>query len=151
MQTISEKSHENSIYCAATSHQTNFENFNWSEDPEQAFWRSGKSKQGRWIELSYGAGTTTVFSNADRKRSIHQVKEAQVIYVILKVQRMADIKFLLPVFVHYQEAERLKEYIKWSRKAKCSDLLSNSLNLFFKEMHGDQSGKLVFGYWSLND
>ena len=30
---------------------------------------------------------------------------------------------------------------KW--KEKCFDLLSNSINVFFKEMYGDQSGKLI--------
>ena len=29
------------------------------------------------------------------------------------------------------------------------DLSSNSLNSFFKEMYGDQSGEFVCGYWDL--
>ena len=31
----------------------------------------------------------------------------------------------------------------------CFDLLSNSLNLFLKEMYGQQSGEFVCGYWGL--
>ena len=30
---------------------------------------------------------------------------------------------------------------------KCLDLLSNSLNLFFKEMYRDQFGEFAGGYW----
>ena len=43
----------------------------------------------------------------------------------------------------------LRELIKWSTKRKCLDLLSNSHNLFFKEMYGDQFGEFVCGYWGL--
>lgn len=57
----------------------------------------------------YGA-ETSVFSNANRKRSIHRVKEAQVIHLILKVSRIANVNFRPPIFIHYQE-EKLKEYI----------------------------------------
>ena len=32
---------------------------------------------------------------------------------------------------------------------KCLDLLSDSLNTFFKEMYGDQFGEFVSGYWDL--
>ena len=28
-------------------------------------------------------------------------------------------------------------------------IIINSLNQFFKEMYGDQSGEFVFGYWGL--
>ena len=34
-------------------------------------------------------------------------------------------------------------------KRKYLDLLSNSLNLFLKEMYGDQLGEIVCGYWGL--
>ena len=34
-------------------------------------------------------------------------------------------------------------------KEKSFDLLSNSINYFFKEMHRDQFGELVCGYWDL--
>ena len=36
-----------------------------------------------------------------------------------------------------------------TQEKKCLDLLSNSLNSFFKEMYGDQFGELVCGYWGL--
>ena len=39
--------------------------------------------------------------------------------------------------------------IKWSPKRKYFDLLSNSLNSFFKEMYRDQFGEFVRGYWGL--
>ena len=32
---------------------------------------------------------------------------------------------------------------------KSFDQQTNSLNQFFTEMHGDQSGEFVFGYWGL--
>ena len=34
-------------------------------------------------------------------------------------------------------------------KRKIFDLLPNSLNLFFKEMYGDQFGEFVCRYWDL--
>ena len=34
-------------------------------------------------------------------------------------------------------------------KRKIFDLLSNSLNSFFTEMYGDQSGEFGCGYWGL--
>lgn len=77
MQTISEKSHENSIYCAATSHQTNFENFNRSEDPEQAFRRCGKSKLVRTrVELNFCMEPKQVYSQmlTESVRSIESKK-----------------------------------------------------------------------------
>ena len=43
----------------------------------------------------------------------------------------------------------LWEFIKWSPDGKRFDLQTNSLNLFFKEMYGDQSWEFVFGYWGL--
>ena len=36
-------------------------------------------------------------------------------------------------------------------KRSIFDLLSNSLNQFFKEMYGDQSGEFVCRYWGLKD
>ena len=38
--------------------------------------------------------------------------------------------------------------MKLSPNGKCFDLLSNSLDSFFKEVHGDQFGEFVYGYWS---
>ena len=45
--------------------------------------------------------------------------------------------------------DRILELIRWSPKRKCLDLLSNSLNSFFKEMYRDQFGEFVCGYWGL--
>ena len=45
--------------------------------------------------------------------------------------------------------DKLGELIKWSPKRKYLDLLSDSLNHFFKEMYGDQFGEFVCGYWGL--
>ena len=39
--------------------------------------------------------------------------------------------------------------MKWSPEGKCSDLLSYSLNSFFKEMYGDQFGEFECGCWDL--
>ena len=38
---------------------------------------------------------------------------------------------------------------KMIAERKIFDMLSNSLNLFFKEMYGDQSGEFVCGYYGL--
>ena len=53
------------------------------------------------------------------------------------------------ISVHCQET-RLWELIKWSpKRKKYFDLLSNSLNSFFKEIYRDQFGEFVFRYWGL--
>ena len=41
---------------------------------------------------------------------------------------------------------RINKMITWE---KCFDLLTNSLNRFFKEMYRDQFGEFVFVYWGL--
>ena len=38
---------------------------------------------------------------------------------------------------------------KMINNEKSLDLLSNSLNTFFKEMYRDQFGEFVCGYWDL--
>ena len=66
----------------------------------------------------------------------------------LWVPIVTNINFLLPISIHCQEI-RLWELIKWSPRRKCFDPLSNSLNLFFKEMYRDQFWEFVCGYWGL--
>ena len=56
---------------------------------------------------------------------------------------MTNINFFLPISIHY-EKKRLG-----SPQGKRADLLSNSLNLFVKEMYGDQFGEFVCGYSGL--
>ena len=51
--------------------------------------------------------------------------------------------------IHTLSRDKFWELIKWSLKRKCLDLLSNSRNLFFKEMYRDQFGEFVCGYWGL--
>ena len=51
--------------------------------------------------------------------------------------------------IHTMSRDKFWELIKWSLKRKCLDLLSNSQNLFFKEMYRDQFGEFVRGYWDL--
>ena len=58
----------------------------------------------------------------------------------LWVPLVTNINFLLKIFIHSQGI-RLGELMKWSLKRKCFDLLSNSLNTFFKETYGDQFGE----------
>ena len=41
------------------------------------------------------------------------------------------------------------ELMKWSSDGKSFDQQTNSLNQFFKEIYGDQSGEFVFGYCGL--
>ena len=38
--------------------------------------------------------------------------------------------------------------MKLSPDGKGFDFLSNSLNYFFKEVHGDKFEEFVYGYWS---
>ena len=61
---------------------------------------------------------------------------------------VTNVNFLLTISMQCQEI-RSWELIKWSPRGKCLDLLSNSHNLFFKEMYGDQFGEFVCGYWGL--
>ena len=56
--------------------------------------------------------------------------------------------FLLTMSKPYHEM-RLWELIKWSPKRKYFDLLSNSLNSFFKEIYRDEFREFVCGYWGL--
>ena len=63
---------------------------------------------------------------------------------------MTKVNFLLTISIHYQK-KRLLDLIKWSPQGKCFDLLSNSLNLFFKEMYGDQFGAFVSEYFQILD
>ena len=41
------------------------------------------------------------------------------------------------------------ELLKWSSDGKSFDQQTNSLNQFFKEIYGDQSGEFVFVYSGL--
>ena len=43
----------------------------------------------------------------------------------------------------------LWELMKWSSDGNSFDQQTNSLNQFFKEMYGDQSGEFVFEFWGL--
>ena len=54
-----------------------------------------------------------------------------------------------PNNIHTLSRDKLWELIKWSPKRKRLDLLSNSLNSFFKEMYRDQFGEFVCGHWGL--
>ena len=69
-------------------------------------------------------------------------------FLTLYVPIVTNSNFLLTISIHYHEM-RLWELIKWSPKRKYFDLLSNSLNSFFKEMYRDQFGEFVCGYWVL--
>ena len=51
--------------------------------------------------------------------------------------------------IHTLSTDKLWQLIKWSTMRKYFDLLSNSLNSFFKEMYRDQFGEFVCGYWGL--
>ena len=44
------------------------------------------------------------------------------------------------------------EVVRWSPDGKSIDQQTiNSLNQFFREMYGDQSGEFILGYWGLKD
>ena len=45
--------------------------------------------------------------------------------------------------------EMIMRVIKMITKKKCFDLLSNSLNYFFKEMYKGQYGEFICGYQGL--
>ena len=54
-----------------------------------------------------------------------------------------------PNDIHTMSRAKSRRINKMITKRKIFDLLSNSLNLFFTEMCGDQSGEFVCGYWGL--
>ena len=76
--------------------------------------------------------------NKDKFASRSRVLSQLHFTLTLWVPRVININFLLIIPIHYQK-KRLWDLIKWSALArKCFDLLSNSLNYFFKEMYRDQ-------------
>lgn len=58
---------------------------------------------------------------------------------------MINIKFLQTIWIRNQ-VERLRELENDLEGKKSLDLLTNSLDLFFKEMYGDDSEEFVCGY-----
>ena len=54
-----------------------------------------------------------------------------------------------PNNIHMLPREMIMRVNKMITKEKCFDLLSNSLNYFFKEMYEGQYGEFICGYWGL--
>ena len=54
-----------------------------------------------------------------------------------------------PNDIHTMSRAKSRRINKMITKRKIFDLLSNSLNSFFTEMYGDQSGEFGCGYWGL--
>ena len=54
-----------------------------------------------------------------------------------------------PNDIHTWSRETVIRINKMITKRKYLDLLSNSLNTFFKKMYRDQFGEFVCGYWGL--
>ena len=98
--------------------------------------------------LSTGAKQVAVVERQPFWRSGHEWRLDCITLLSLYVPIVIKINFLLMMPIHCQEI-RLWEYIKWSPKGKCFDLLSNSLNTFSEEMYRDQFGEFVCGYWGL--
>ena len=48
--------------------------------------------------------------------------------------------------IEIQKREKVTRNKQMNNKGKCFGLLSNSLNLLFKEIYRDQSGEFVRGY-----
>ena len=68
---------------------------------------------------------------------IHYTKNKIMFFSLtLLVPVVTNINLLLTMSIHCQEIRLWA--LKWSPKKKCFDLLSNSVNLFFKEMYRDQ-------------
>ena len=65
----------------------------------------------------------------------------------LSVSRVTKVNFLHTKSIHNQ-GKMWWELIKQSPDVKSFDQQTKSLNQFFKEMYGDQSGEFVFGYWA---
>ena len=61
----------------------------------------------------------------------------------------SDQDQISPNNIHTLLRDKLWELIKWSHERRYLDLLSNSLNSFFKEMYRDQFGEFVCGHWGL--
>ena len=54
-----------------------------------------------------------------------------------------------PNDIHTMSRAKSRRINKMITNRRIFDLLSNSLNSFFTEMYGDQSGEFVCGYWGL--
>ena len=54
-----------------------------------------------------------------------------------------------PSDIHRLSRAKTTRIIKMISKRRIFDLLTNSLNSFFKEMYGDQLEEFVCGYWDL--
>ena len=54
-----------------------------------------------------------------------------------------------PNDIHNLSRNQVMRINKMINNEKSLDLLSNSLNTFFKEMYRDQFGEFVCGYWGL--
>ena len=62
----------------------------------------------------------------------------------------SDQQQFSPNDIHTLSIDKFMKTNKMITKEKiCFDLLSNSLNLFLKEMYGDQFGEFAHGYWGL--
>ena len=51
--------------------------------------------------------------------------------------------------IETQKRKKVTRNKQMNSKGKRFDLLSNSVNLLFKEIYRDQSGEFVCGYWGL--
>ena len=60
-----------------------------------------------------------------------------------------DQRQFSPNNIHTSPREKVMRIKKMKKKKKCLDLLSNSLNTFFKKMYRNQFGEFVCGYWGL--
>ena len=54
-----------------------------------------------------------------------------------------------PNYIHTSSREKVMRINKMITKRKFLDLLSTSLNTFFKKIYRDQFGEFVRGYWGL--
>ena len=72
-----------------------------------------------------------------------------VFHCYIPLRPNSDRHQFSPNDIHTYQVKWLWELIKCSPKRKYLDRLSNSLNLFWKDMYGDQFGEFVCGYWGL--
>ena len=97
----------------------------------------------------------TIILLIERQSSLPQTTVLRAVLIqvagyLFKTQEW-KVNFLLTKSIHNQE-KMLWKLMKWSPDGQSFHLETNSLNQFFKEMYGDQSGELciwIFGFKGL--
>ena len=81
---------------------------------------------------------------------ITTLKIKKILSALNRLRPKSDQSQLSPNIINTSSRENVVKINEMSTDRKSFDQQTNSRNQFFTEMHGDQSGEFVFGYWGLN-